>query len=994
MTLRHELRRRWWLVLAFLAAAVVLFGARIATFYTDVLWFTDVGFLDLFWGLLRTQAGLGVLAAVLLGALLGGNLLLARRLSPPYRMPSAQEEGVERYRQTIEPYARPLLLAVAAVVGVLSGIAMVGQWPTFLLWANAVPFGMEDPQFGRDLGYFVFVLPFHSLVNSWLFTALALTIGLTALAHYIFGGIRPQSPGQKITPLANVHLSVLLAALVAVRAWGFRLDQFMLSYSPRGQVTGLSYTDANAQLRALQLLMVIAAVCVVLFLVNIRVRGWLLPSAGVGILLVAAVLLSGIYPAVIQRLQVDPQELEREEQYIERNLELTRFGYRIGPDDVTYESFDATADLTAEEVVDNAATLESVRLWDPATLQNTYQQLQEFRPYYDFRDVDVDRYEIDGRVRQLMLGAREISERDLPRQARTWQNERLYFTHGFGLVSSRVSTAGPDGQPEFVVRDLPPQTVDGAEALDVENPRIYFGEASPEYSIVGTSLDELDYPLEGGQEEYRYTGEAGVPVGSPLRRLAFAFRYAEPNIVLSGLITDESKILFKRDIRERVESVAPFLKLDHDPYPVAVDGRIKWIVDGYTTSNMLPYSERIDLAAVTRSEQRRLVPVQGPDGAITLQEQIGFVPGLTGGANYLRNSVKAVVDAYDGTISLYVVDTEDPVIEAWGRAFPGVLTPLEEASDDLRDHFRYPEDLFLVQSELLRTYHIPDAAEFYTKQDAWNLPSDSAFFANQAPRPAAQREVRPMPPTYQLIRLPQETEERFSLVQPFTPAERNNLTAYLAGHVDTDGSGDLKVLLMPPNRTVFGPEQVQARIDQDPAVAQQITLWNQSGSGVIYGNLIVVPIEGALLYSQPLFLRAQQSEIPELRRSVLVYGDQVVMEETLADSVERVFGATVPGLETPDDGQPVDPGEEPPDDLPRGDLPADPRVAALITQALTAFEEADAALREGDLGTYQERTSDAEELLRQAESLLGGAVPDASPAPEPEDQATTEAPAA
>jgi hypothetical protein len=986
----QELRRRWWLLALAAVVLLLLFATQVASFYTDVLWFDSIGYANVFWTLLATRLGVGIAAGLIVAALLAGNLLLSKRLAPPYRMPTPQEETVERYRELVEPFAKPLLLAVSVVVGVLSGVSMAREWDTVLLYVNRVPFPIEDPQFGRNVGYFVFELPFLTLVNSWLFTTLALTIVLVAVAHYLFGGIRPQSPGQKLSPQVNVHLSMLLAALVAVRAWGFVLDQHMLSYSERGTVTGLSYTDVNAQLLAYQLLAIIAAACVVLFLANIRFRTWLLPVGGVGILLVAGVVLAGIYPAVIQRLQVDPQELPRERDYIARNLDMTRFAF--GLDDVESESFPANSELSDTQVADNAPTLRSIRLWDPATLQNSYQQLQEFRPYYDFRDVDVDRYDIDSgdsedTLQQVMISVREISERDLPAASQTWQNQRLFYTHGFGLVASDVSIARPDGQPVFLVNDIPPR---GVEELAVENPRIYFGENPPEYSIIDTEQPELDFPTEEGPPVlYSYTGEDGVGVGGPLRRLAFALRYQEPNFVLSSLINPDSRILFNRSVRQRVEAVAPFLKLDHDPYPVAADGRIVWIMDAYTASDMIPYSERVELSDLTVAEQRQLVTVQDPQtGEIIVREQIVPLPGLEGRANYIRNSVKAVVDAYDGTVTLYVLDDEDPIIQAWMNVFPDNFTPAEEASDSLWAHFRYPEDMFRVQSELYRTYHIPGPDEFYTQEDAWDLPVDAAFIQNQ--QAGSQQAERTMRPYYLLMRLPGERDEEFMLIQPYNPARRPNLIGWLAARSDGEDYGQLKAYLMPPDRTVFGPQQIQARVDQEQDISAQIALWNQSGSRVIYGNLLVIPVEDSLLYAQPLFLRAEQSEIPQLTKVVLIFGDQVVFEDTLTEGLTALFGDAAPAVEVvegaPDQdiGEPADPGE--PVDPGVDGEPVDPRVVTLIREALQAFAEAEEALTGGDLGTYRERTQDAEALLEQAEDLIAADVPGETGADDADDE--------
>ena len=972
-----------WLIAGLVV--VLLLAARLATFYTDVLWFDALGFSEVLWRQLGAQFFIGIASAVVVAAVVIGNLLLARRLAPAYRIPTAEEAVVERYREALLPFARPLIVLVGVICGVLVGLGMAGQWETVLLWRNAVDFGRLDPQFGRDIGWFVFRLPLYSLLNSGVSSILTLTLVASAAAHYVFGGIRPQAAGQRVTPAANVHMSVLLALFVAVRGWGFWLSQYLLSYSERGQVTGLSYTDVTAELPAYRLLIIIAAVCVVLFLLNIRFRNYLLPAAGVGILLVAAVVLSGIYPAVIQRLQVAPQELEREEPYIERNLEMTRFGY--GLDEVETSRFPAEASLTASDVQNNAATLESVRLWDPATLQATYQQIQALRPYYEFADVDVDRYEIDGESRQVLLGVRELDERQIPEQARTWQNQRLVYTHGYGYAASPASAATRQGQPLFVARDIPPT---GEEPLLVENPRIYFGERPPTYSIVRTGAEELDYPLESGDASFErttYDGEGGVGVGSPLRRLAFAVRFGEPNFVLSGLIRPDSKVLYNREITDRVQRLAPYLKFDHDPYAVAVDGRIHWVLDAYTTTDMVPYSERQVLDGLTAVDQRAFVTRTDENGQPVIQETVRQVAGISGTANYIRNSVKAVVDAYDGTVRLYVRDPEDPVLRAWQGAFPETFTPLSEASEELQAHFRYPEDLFRVQSSVYETYHMRSATEFYAKEDAWAIPNDAALEANLGEAATAARQ-RPLRPYYLLLRLPGEDEEEFALIQPFIPTgeQRRNLIGYLAGRSDPGVYGQLRSFTFPPNRTVFGPEQVQSRIDADEEVSEQITFWNSSGSRVSRGNLLVLPVEDSLLYVQPLFLQADQTSIPELKKVVVAFGDTIVMRDTLAESLAELFGDDV-GVEPPGEAVQPEVGEDGEDGGgPTGPTgPTDPRVADLVRRALERFADAERALRAGDLGEYQTATDEAEELLRQAQEVLepdaGAPTPGATPSP-------------
>ena len=990
---RNQPRRRWLSTVVVLLALVVFLASRVAGFYTDVLWFNSVGFGDVLWRQLGTQFFLGIGSGAVVALLVIGNLLVARRLAPPYRMPTAEEAVVERYRQVLLPYAGRVILGVGLLFGVLVGITMSGSWQTVLLWLNAVPFDRADPQFGRDIGWFVFSLPMYTLINSWLSSVLVFVIMLTVLGHYVFGGIRPQAPAGRVTPAANVHVSVLLALFVALRAWGFWLNQYLLSYSERGQVTGLSYTDVNAELPAYRLLVIIAAVCVLLFLANIRYRNYLLPAAGVGILLVAAVVLSGVYPAVIQRVQVAPQELDREEPYLQRNMDMTRYAY--GLDAVDTSSFPADNSLTAGDIESNRTALESVRLWDPATLQATYQQVQAFRPYYEFSDVDIDRYEVDGETRQVLLSVRELDEGQIPAQARTWQNQRLVYTHGYGYAASPASAATAQGQPLFVARDIPPA---GNDELLVDNPRIYFGERPPLYSIVGTDTDELDYPLESGDTSFErttYEGTGGVDVGSPLRRLAFALRFSEPNFLLSGLINADSKVLYNREIADRVQRVAPYLKLDHDPYAVAVDGRIKWVLDAYTTSDMVPYSDRNDLGPLTAVDQRVFQTVQGPDGPL-IQEAVLPVAGIEGEANYIRNSVKAVVDAYDGTVTLYARDPDDPVLAAWQKAFPSTFVDVSQASSELQAHFRYPEDLFRVQSSVYTTYHMTNPAEFYAKEDAWAIPRDAAVAANLGETASSAQRSKPLRPYYLLLRLPGESEEEFALIQPFIPTgeNRRNLIGYLAGRSDPDVYGQLSSFSFPPNRTVFGPEQMQSRIDADGDVSEQLTLWSEAGSTPSRGNLLVLPIEDSLLYVQPLFLQASQNSIPEMKKVVVAYGDSIVMGDTLAESLSELFGATVdvdPVGEpvAPEAGEDGEDGEEPP---PSGSS-SDPRVAALVQRALDRFADAEEALRQGDLATYQEATDDAEALLRQAQALIDPDAPEPTEAPsaEPTGDAASEA---
>ncbi len=993
MSFFAELRRRWWLLLLLVALLVVFFGRALATFYTDVLWFDSLGFLSVFWTLLGTQLGTGIAVGLVVFALVATNLLLARRLAPPYRIPSEQEETIERYREALEPYAKPLLLGVALVVGLLSGLSLAGEWRTVLLFLGGGTFGEVDPQFGRDLGYFVFDLPFWEGVNSWLFTSLIVTIVLTAVAHYVFGGIRPQSPGQKIAPQVNVHLSILLALAVGVRAWGFVLDQHLLSFSERGVTMGVNYTDATAQVLAYQVLAIVSAVVAVLFLANIIVRTWWVPAGGLALLIVVGIVLAGVYPAAIQAFRVEPQELELESQYIERNIEWTRFGFglTVGQD---LEEIDAggAQSVSGEEVEASTPTLSALRLWDPAVLQTSFEQTQARRRFYEFPSVDVDRYEIDDELRQVMLSSREINVDNLGDES-SWENRHLVYTHGYGVVAADVNQATGTGDPVLVAQDMPQR---GEGPFDADNPRLYMagdGTRAPEYSVVGTELDEFDYPVdegEGGEDRsYRYTGADGVQVGGVLNRVAFALRFADRNILLSGLIDADSDVLFNRSVRERVEEIAPFLELDHDPYPVVVDDRVKWIQDAYTTSDMIPYSERVDLGALTPTEQIEFEVVATGEGEVQLQETVVERPGLEGSANYIRNSVKVVVDAYDGTVDFYVVDDDDPVLEAWESVFPEVFTDVEEADEDLRSHFRYPEDIFRVQAGVYRRYHVDNIPRFYQGEDHWSIPRDAAAALNAGDSPGdGDRQMRPH---YQLMQLPGEDEREFALVQPFTPRDRPVLSGWLVGRSDGENLGELKGYQLPRgDDTRWGPNQFTGNIQAGGALANLIGVWNRSNASVIYGNTIVLPVADSQVYAQPVFLQPEgegSEALPKLRLVIVAHDDELVWSTSLTQALRELYGDDLPDI--PETGG-VDPEiieeeleeedvfdeefEELPDDGPEDGLPADPgdladvdpEIAELLNEAMEAFEAAEAALSDGELGTYQEESRRGQQLVDDA----------------------------
>ncbi len=889
----------------------------------DLWWFDEVGYREVFTTILSTHLLTGAVGAVVLGVLVAINLHIARKMRPLFLPSTPQQAQVERYRELVDPYLPWVIAGISVLFAASSGLALSLEWETVLLWRNGVDTGVLDPQFGRDIGYYLFDLPMWSLLQEWLLTSLVLTTMLTVGAHYLLGGIRPENPGEKIMPNVKGHLSGLFAVVLAVWAWGYWLDRFMLNYSPRGTVTGASYTDVNAELRALEILLVMAVLAIGLVLYNIRKRGFLLPGAAVGLLLVGSIFLQGAYPAAIQRLQVEPQELARERPYIERNLEATRLAY--GLDEVELRPFEVRNDLNAQQVADNEATLVNTRLWDDELLSTTYAELQALRPYYRFNDVDIDRYVIDGEVRQVMLSTRDLRQEDLPASAQNWQNQALTYTHGYGVVASQVNIASEDGQPVFLASDIPPQGE--SELVPSVEAGIYFGdEGSPTFNIVNSDQDELDYEEPRSQQQVptRYDGLGGVELSSFTRRLAFAIEFGDTNILLSNLIRDDSRLLRLRDVADRVGEVAPYLTLDRDPYPVVLEGRVLWVQDAYTTSQWYPYSQFGQLDA-----QR------GPQ----------FV-------NYVRNSVKAVVDAYDGTVQLFSIDPDDAMLQAWSAAFPSSFQPMSELPAGLEAHFRYPQDLFELQSKVYATYHIPGVDAFFSKADEWDIPPDAAAVQNGATSATAAPDLEPY---YLLMRLPGETEEEFVLIQPYLASNRPNMVSWLAARSDPGHYGELFAVQFPSDSEILGMSQVQARIEQEDAIANYITVRQGAGSRVIRGNMLVLPIEQSIVYVEPLFLQGDGSDIPELARVVLVMGNRVVFEETLAEAIASLVGGVLPEVPGGPVGEPSTPGVP--------DVDADPE---LLQDALAAFARADAALARGDLGAYQELIDEAQDLIRAA----------------------------
>jgi len=929
------LRRRLGLVIV-AAIALILFSAnRVAVLLTDFWWFDARGYRSVFTTVLSTRLLLGFGFGAIVAVLIAANLLMVRKFRPFVIPSTPQQAQIQRAREAADPYLPLLIIGVAVMFGLTSGLAISTTWETLLLWRNGAATGVLDPQFATDIGFYLFSLPFFQLVQSWAFTTLMLTTVLTAGGHFLLGAIRPDAPSEKVTPAARIQLSLLLVAILAVRGWGYWLNRYELNFSLRGTVTGASFTDINAELPALYLLMGVTVVAILLILVSLRRSGFLRPGSALGLLIVASIILQGAYPAAIQRLRVDPQELAREEPFIQRNIDATQVAY--GLDRVELQPLPIANNLSQSDVFENELTLRNVRLWDPQVLETTYQELQSLRPYYEFNNVANDRYLIDGELRQVMLATRELS--GLPLQADSWQNRHITFTHGYGVVASQVNTANLEGQPVFIASNIPPGGE--AEVAPQDQPGIYFGEfANPVFSLVRTDAAELDFEEADGQNQVltEYAGDAGVNIGSLTRRIMFALRFGDYNLVLTNLLRDDSRILFNRQIEDRARAVAPFLKFDADPYPVVYEGRVKWVLDAYTVSDRYPYSERRFL---NLGSQRTVV-------------------------NYVRNSVKVVIDAYDGDITLYRVDDDDPILKAWEQAFPGLEESLD-AAGDLAQNFRYPQDLFRLQADLYESYHIPEAAEFYNRADEWSVPNDPAFAANQGAggnlTASSQRRLQPF---YLLMRLPGETEEEFVLIQPYLARGRPNMVAWLAGRSDGEFLNELFAVRFPTDQQVLGPFQAQARIQQDDDISAYITLRSREGSSVVFGNLQVLPIADSILYVQPLFLENPQAQIPELARVAVVMGERTTFDRTLAGALSQLIGAPVPeSLRDAESRPPV--GGTPIGD--NGD--ADDTAETLIRRALEAFDAAQTALRNGDLAGYQRQVQLAQALLERAAASLG-----------------------
>jgi len=955
--------RRALIILGVVIVVLIPLLRWLATFWTDYLWFDSINLTSVWSTLIWTRVLLVIIFAAVAALLLWLNLILADRLSPRIGLvdPGPEEELVVRFQDWVNPRIGRLRLLVAALFGILIGLAAAGWWEDWLLNQNSVPFGIDDPVFNNDLSLYVFRIPFWRDIFGWGFQLFVVIALVVAALHYLNGGIRVQGSGSRVSSGVKAHLSVLFAILAVLKAVGYQLDKYDLLYSDRGAVFGAANADLSARLPALNLLILISLAAAVMFLINLRRRGWVLPAVALGLWAATSLLLGGIIPAAVQRFSVEPDEINKELPYVERNIEFTREAYGLA--DVEVRSFGSETDadgnflnVTAADIEANRDTIDNLRLWDPAVLRITYRQLQELRTFYKFDDVDVDRYELSDGLTQVMLAARELDQDNIPGQG--WVNRHLVYTHGFGSVLSPSNSVTSQGQPDFLVKDIPPETQD--PALEIDQPRIYFGEGfvTDSFVFVGTKEKEVDFPIGAGEQAVEfntYDGAGGIELGSIFRRVAFGLRFLDLNTVISGQLTSDTRVLMVRNVIDRVHRVAPFLYADADPYLVQVDGKLVWVLDTYTITDRYPYSAPALTGRLNRTKSN-----------------------LPGDFNYIRNSVKVSIDTYDGTMNFYVVDETDPIIQAYRNIFPDIFSDADAMPAGLVTHLRYPEDMFRVQADMYSQYHITDPRTFFNDGDPWQIARDpsTAGLANQTAVAADNSvigeqlrarfftdegdEYTPMVPYYLLMKLPGEEELAYLLVQPFTPENRPNMVSFVVARSGPEQYGGVVEFQLPRDRFIDGPGQVGARIQQDPVIARDFTLFDQEGSQLILGNMLVVPIEDSVIYVQPVYLQGEENALPEFKRVVVVYQDnQPQMRETLDEALAAVFGEGIAIDDTPLDDTP--PGDVTP-------LPED--VQALLQQADALIDEANQALRNGDLGTYQDKVDEAQALIDEALSQL------------------------
>lgn len=935
-------------------AALLLSFSVFTSIWTEKLWFSSLGYSEIFTKLMLTRVGLFLAFGALMALVVGINLAVAFRARPMFRPRSPEQISLERYRQVIVPMRRLALLGVSLLMGLFAGMSASGEWRTFLLWWNRESFGETDPEFGKDIGFYVFSLPWLHFLVDFVMTALVLGLLAALLVHYVFGGLRLQSPGEKFSRGARIQVCVLLGLLVLTKAVDYWLDRFDLTTQAGSLITGMTYTRDHAVLPSRNILIGIAVICAVLFFINVFRNNWLLPGVGIALFALSSVLLGMAWPAAVQRFQVKPNEPDREAPYIANNIKATRAAY--GLEDTKVTEYAAKTTLNQAQLRADAASLPGIRLVDPQQVSDTFEQLQQVRGYYSVPGVlDVDRYEINGRERDVVVAAREINVDGIP-DGGNWANTHTVYTHGYGLIAAfgnqRDASDNPvatDGEPVWAEEDLPPVGKISEQSEGGYRPQIYFGERSPEYSIVGKADGgkdvELDIPQGesggGSAKTSTYDGEDGVKIGSVFNKLLYATKFGDFELLLSDRVNSNSRILYDRSPRERVQKVAPWLTVDNDALPSVVDGKIVWILDGYTVSDRYPMSQKRSLEEMTAD-------------AVNPRSAYATLP--TDQINYMRNAVKATVDAYDGTVTLYGWDESDPILKSWKKIFPGVVKDKADIPEELLNHMRYPEDQFKVQRNMLASYHVEDAKTFYEKNDRWSVPSD----------PASTSQVKRNQPPYRLSvsTVPGE-DPTFSLTSVYVPSGKQNLASFIsvgADASDPETYGKFNILRLPDNTQVQGPQQIANQFANDPKVAEAVRPFKQADAEVSYGNLLTLPVGEGLLYVQPLYtIRASgEGRYPVLRFVLVSFGKEIGIGPTLSAALDDVLG--VEAGTTPD--SPDVPTTPPPSGDPDVKLPA--AALRLLQQADAKFAEADQALRSGDLAGYAEAVEEGRALVKRA----------------------------
>ena len=928
-------------------ALVILVGIgailfSVADLYTNVLWFDQLGFLSVLTSQIFAQSALFAAGAVSFALITGVSLWLAYRFRPVYIRFPDESSPFEQYRQLLEQLRRVVMIGVPLGLGVLAGLAVAPSWGIVLSYLNRTPFGETDPQFGLDISFYIFELPFLVGLVGFLSGAFLISLLLTAGVHIIYGSIKFNGRETFVSKAARIQIGLLAFLYLLIQGASLWLDQYLTMTSSSGLFTGATYSDVYAAIPGLQILALISGVVALLFLVAAFVGKWRLPVIATGLMVVSSLILGGLFPWAIQTFQVVPNERTLEAPYIDRNLSATRAAYGI--DDVLKVEYNATTDATPGALREDAETTASIRIIDPALVSSSFRQLEQFRQYYNFPNLlDVGRYNIDGVVQDTVLAVRELNQAGLG-DSQSWYNNTIVYTHGYGVVAAFGNQRTVDGQPVFMQSGIPT-----TGKLGTYEPRVYFGENSPAYSIVGAPEGaeplELDFPAGEGENDQTYntfSGDGGPMISGIIPRLAYALKFQSEQILLSDAITSESQILYDRDPRQRVAAVAPFLELDSDVYPAVVDGELLWIVDGYTTSNNYPYSRSEELAQIVSDSNS---------------------PGvfLRGQVNYIRNSVKATVDAYDGKVTLYEWDEKDPILKTWMKVFPDTIQPLSSMSGELLSHVRYPADLFKVQRALLGSYHVDEAGAFYSQQDAWMTPND----------PVGGQGIGTLqPPYYLTMQVPGTDSPEFSIYSTFIPrstgeSSRNVLTGYLvananAGSEDGKKSGEygrLTLLTLPKSTIVPGPGQVQNNFNADSEVSKLLNILRQGSTRVLNGNLLTLPVGGGLLYVQPVYIQSTgETSFPLLQKILVAFGDQIAFEDTLDQALTSLFGSS--GINpTP---TPTDPDAEPTD--PGTDVPVSPNLELALQQALEALKEKEAAMAAGDWTAFGK----AEEKLKRA----------------------------